>query len=57
MTSFWMAKGSVLPRSVSALDTARDTPRSAKDCEDIWDFLGSSGALCERAADDSGGYG
>ena len=31
MTSFWMAKGSVMPRSASAPATARDTPRSAKD--------------------------
>jgi hypothetical protein len=31
-TSCWMAKGVSMPRAASALTTARDTPRSAKDC-------------------------
>src|SRR3954447_15570908 len=35
MMSFWMANGSVKPRLARAADTALDTPRSAKDCDDI----------------------
>src|SRR5512133_2724308 len=30
-----MANGSEMPRSASAPTTGRDTPRSAKDCDDI----------------------
>src|SRR4029079_19654261 len=35
ITSDWMGNGAVMPRSVRAPTTGRDTPRSAKDCVDI----------------------
>src|SRR5829696_1098197 len=35
MTSFWIAKGSRSPRRARAVHTAPETPRSAKDCDDI----------------------
>src|SRR3954451_20219824 len=34
-TSFWTGNGLAMPRASSALVTALDTPRSAKDCEDM----------------------
>ena len=51
MTSDWIAKGVVMPRSASAPTTGCDRPRSAKDCWDIW----YSSAALRAAANDSGG--
>src|SRR5438046_5786806 len=50
-TRLWIANGSVMPSASSAPQTARDTPRSAKDCL----FMKTPVAASDR--DDSGGDG
>src|SRR3712207_2393061 len=43
VTRDWMANGAVIPRSESARTTARETPRSAKDCVDLGTPCGQLG--------------
>src|SRR4051794_36778122 len=50
MTSRWMANGTVMPRSARAPHTARDTPRSAKDCWDKVLLLAATGPRTIREA-------
>ena len=50
MTSRWIANGCVIPCAESEPRTARETPRSAKDCVDMHDSLAALGPRTIREA-------